>query len=138
MLGRVLPDVDVGRCRCTACRAAARWSTRSRGAVSAAGADDRVFVARRGRLRRETDIVPHEKVQSARLTQGPLQRRLGLATVHLDTTPGPVSRPPPTGTRRGPRLLDAEVERARQARASARTGTVDEPPEPPRRPTVPR
>ena len=54
------------------------------------GADDKVFVTRRGRFRRETDVVLHERVQSVRLTQGPLQRRLGLATVHLDTSPGPV------------------------------------------------
>jgi putative membrane protein len=37
-----------------------------------------------GRLRRETTWVPLAKAQSVRLVQGPLQRRLGLATVHLD------------------------------------------------------
>ena len=83
-------------------------------------ADGRVFVARRGRLRRETDIVPHVRLQSARLTQGLVQRRLGLATIHLDTTPGPVHL---TAAHRGAdearRLLDAEVEQARLARSSA-------------------
>ena len=46
--------------------------------------DDRYVVASRGRICRQTTWVPLEKVQSIRWVQGPLQRRLGLATVHLD------------------------------------------------------
>ncbi len=46
--------------------------------------DDRYVVAARGRVCRQTTWVPLEKVQSIRWVQGPLQRRLGLATVHLD------------------------------------------------------
>jgi putative membrane protein len=38
-----------------------------------------------GRLRRVASWVPLEKVQSLRHVQGPLQRRLGLASVHVDT-----------------------------------------------------
>ena len=38
-----------------------------------------------GRLGRVTSWVPLAKVQSLRQVQGPLQRRLSLATVHLDT-----------------------------------------------------
>jgi putative membrane protein len=41
--------------------------------------------ARTGRVRPEVVIVPLEKVQSVRLRQGPLQRWLRLATVHVDT-----------------------------------------------------
>ncbi|MHB8311805.1 MAG: PH domain-containing protein [Candidatus Dormibacteria bacterium] len=37
-----------------------------------------------GRLRRVSTWVPLDKVQSVRWTQGPWQRRLSLATVHLD------------------------------------------------------
>jgi putative membrane protein len=48
------------------------------------GGDDRYVVASRGRLRRTTTWIPLEKVQSVRWAQGPLQRRLGLATVRLD------------------------------------------------------
>ena len=33
-------------------------------------------------------VVPFEKVQSVRLRQGPVERRLGLATVHMDTAGG--------------------------------------------------
>ncbi|MFZ0181200.1 MAG: PH domain-containing protein [Candidatus Dormiibacterota bacterium] len=42
-------------------------------------------LARTGRVRPEVVVVPLEKVQSVRFRQGPLQRWLGLATVHLDT-----------------------------------------------------
>ncbi|MGH3054226.1 MAG: PH domain-containing protein [Gaiellaceae bacterium] len=38
-----------------------------------------------GRLRRVTCWVPLEKVQSLRHVQGPVQRRLSLASVHVDT-----------------------------------------------------
>jgi putative membrane protein len=41
--------------------------------------------ARTGRVRPEVVVVPLEKVQSVRLRQGPLQRWLRLATVHVDT-----------------------------------------------------
>jgi hypothetical protein len=37
-----------------------------------------------GRLNRATTWVPLEKTQSIRRVQGPLQRPLGLATVHVD------------------------------------------------------
>ena len=50
----------------------------------AAGHDGMLAVAVTGRVRRETTLVPLAKTQSVRLVQGPLQRRLGLATVHLD------------------------------------------------------
>jgi putative membrane protein len=38
-----------------------------------------------GRIRKVTDVVPQDKLQSVRLVAGPIQRRLHLATVHLDT-----------------------------------------------------
>ncbi len=46
--------------------------------------DQRYVVASRGRVRREVTWVPLEKVQSVRWVQGPVQRRFGLASVHLD------------------------------------------------------
>lgn len=49
------------------------------------GLDDRHLVASRGILTTTTDAVPLTKVQSLRLTQGPWQRRLGLASVHADS-----------------------------------------------------
>jgi len=48
------------------------------------GSDERYVVTSRGRVCRKTTWVPLEKVQSIRWVQGPVQRRLGLATVNLD------------------------------------------------------
>jgi putative membrane protein len=46
--------------------------------------DDTMAVATTGRLRRVTCWVPLTKAQSVRRTEGPVQRRLGLASVHID------------------------------------------------------
>ena len=43
-----------------------------------------VVVARRGALIRRTDLTPEAKVQSTRVRSTPFQRRVGLATLHLD------------------------------------------------------
>lgn len=48
------------------------------------------LLCRTGVLSRSLAIVPHERTQSIALTQGPLERRLGLAGVELHSTPGPV------------------------------------------------
>ena len=47
-------------------------------------------VTRRGLLVRRTDVVPRHKVQSCAVVQGPLQRRLGLASLHVHLPSGPV------------------------------------------------
>ena len=48
------------------------------------GGNDRYVVATHGRVRRTTTWVPLEKAQSIRWVQGPVQRRLGLASVRVD------------------------------------------------------
>jgi len=50
----------------------------------AAGHDSATAMAVTGRIRKVTTWLPLEKVQSVRLVSGPVQRSLGLATVHLD------------------------------------------------------
>lgn len=55
------------------------------------GFDQDVFVARNGGFVHATSVVHHARVQSVHLMQGPLQRRLGLADVKLDTTAGILS-----------------------------------------------
>jgi putative membrane protein len=62
----------------------ARWKAPLSYHFLAAGHDGTLAVAVTGRVRRETTLVPLAKTQSVRLVQGPLQRWLGLATVHLD------------------------------------------------------
>jgi putative membrane protein len=54
------------------------------------GWNERVVVTDHGLLVWTRDIVPHVKTQSVRIRQGPLQRLLRLADVHVDITPGPV------------------------------------------------
>ena len=54
------------------------------------GATAQVAIADSGLLVRRGEIVPLAKFQSVRITQGPLQRWLRVASVHVDTTPGPV------------------------------------------------
>ena len=80
------------------------------------------LVARSGRLVRNVVVVPHERTQSLGLEQGPLQRRLGLASFVVHSTPGPVSpRVDHLDGRVAAALLDEQAERARSARATARS-----------------
>lgn len=81
------------------------------------GWDDAVIIARHGFLDDSSEIVPHAKAQSVRITRGPLQRRLRLASVHVDTPQGPVSLAakhldPDTARE----LALTELDRARSAR----------------------
>jgi putative membrane protein len=63
---------------------AARWKAPLTYHFLGWGGDERYVVASRGRVSRKTTWVPLEKVQSIRWVQGPVQRRLGLASVRLD------------------------------------------------------
>jgi putative membrane protein len=56
----------------------------------AAGLDESLVVSRGGWFRKKTHAVPHRRVQSLRLHQGPIQRKLRLANVYVDSPPGPV------------------------------------------------
>jgi putative membrane protein len=62
----------------------ARWKAPLSFHFLAWGGDERYVVSARGRICRTTTWVPLEKVQSVRWEEGPIQRRLGLASVHLD------------------------------------------------------
>jgi len=87
------------------------------------------LLLRRGVLHRQLDVVPHARTQSLAVTQGPLQRYLGLASFALHSTPGPVS---PTvahlATDVVAHLADEQALRARQARALAGPERWMEPP----------
>jgi putative membrane protein len=63
----------------------ARWKSPLRYRMLAVGQTLTCVGTTSGRLRRVTCWVPLEKAQSFREVQGPLQRRLRLATVHVDT-----------------------------------------------------
>jgi putative membrane protein len=75
------------------------------------------LLLRRGRLTRSVVAVPHARIQSLGLSQGPLDRRLGLAGVRLVSTPGPVSpRLDHLALHEAHRLLAEEAARSRAAR----------------------
>jgi putative membrane protein len=65
--------------------ARARWKSPLRFRYLSWGANDRYAVTTSGRLQRVTDWVPLAKVQSVRRVEGPIQRRLRLSSIHLDT-----------------------------------------------------
>ncbi len=63
------------------------WQSR-RFAISV---DPDLFMVRSGALTRRFGAVPHARIQSIRVTQGPWERRLGISRLHADSVPGPVS-----------------------------------------------
>lgn len=136
LLSRVLPGADVAGVALEPVPASARWRAPWQFPRLAAGADAAVFVARSGWLVRRTDVVPHARTQSVRVTQGPWQRALGLATMAVDSTPGPVR---PEARQRTPSdaraLGEAQLVRARAARAAQRPEHWARPDGPP--PVVP-
>ncbi len=83
-------DLDISAVPLTSPPAGARWLDPVSRRFMGAGHDGELAVARSGWFTRSTHAVRHGRVQSVRLSQGPLQRRLGLADVHLDSPPGPV------------------------------------------------
>lgn len=77
-------------------------------------------LARTGRVRPEVVVVPLEKVQSLRWRQGPVERWLNLATVHIDTAGrGWQARAICRDAGEAERLLDELTGLARQARERA-------------------
>ena len=82
LLDRILPGVPPER---SAPPGRARWKSPLRYHFLSWGGDRSYAVTTSGRVRRVTDWVPLAKVQSIRRVEGPWQRRLRLATVHLDT-----------------------------------------------------
>jgi len=119
-LSRVLPGFRVDAIELTGAPRRARafrwfdwWTLRY-------GWDDRAIVTQHGWLVHERHIVPHAKTQSVRIEQGPLQRRLRLADVHIDTPKGPVHavahQMDATAARE---LALSQLDRARAARETA-------------------
>ncbi|MFD0482155.1 PH domain-containing protein [Kineococcus sp. GCM10028916] len=81
---------------------------------------EHAFLSRNGRLVRGLDVVPHARTQSLGVAQGPLQRRLGLASVVLHSTPGRVKpRVDHLDPATAARLLTEQSLRSRAARAGS-------------------
>jgi len=135
VLARVLPGLDLSRIQMHPAPERAKWLRPIGWRFLAYGVDGQVMVTTRGWVSRRTSIVLHHKTQSVRLEQGPLQRRLGLANVHVDTPVGPTDA---TALHRdqveAAALVEAQADRAREARrtvaASAAVQTQPNPPSP--------
>ncbi len=87
LLARILPDAPTERLPPPP---RARWRSPLLYPKLAWGRTATCAVTTTGRVARTTTWVPLAKVQSLRLVQGPVQRRLRLATVHLDTAGRPL------------------------------------------------
>jgi putative membrane protein len=102
--------------------ARARWKSPLRFRHLSWAANDAYAVTTSGRLQRVTDWVPLAKVQSVRRVEGPVQRRLLLASIHLDTAGRNVHATLRDRDRgEAARLLHELPERCRLARQGART-----------------
>ncbi|MFJ7018559.1 PH domain-containing protein [Streptomyces sp. NPDC101117] len=80
---------------------------------------DAVFAARSGLLSRSLALVPHAKVQSVRLTQGPWERRWNVADVHVDTGAGKTVSARLRDAGEAAELLRTQAERSRTGRRDA-------------------
>lgn len=80
---------------------------------------DAVFAARHGLLRRSLSLVPHAKVQSVRLVQGPWQRARGVADVHVDTGANKSVTAHLRDASEAAALLRSQAERSRTGRRDA-------------------
>ncbi len=97
--------------------ARARWLAPLSFRRLAVTVDDWHLVTTGGILTTTTSVVPLAKVQSLRTTQGPWQRRLGLATLHVDSAgrslPGAIA--PHRAAEEAQALLEELAARARLA-----------------------
>ena len=82
-----------------------------------------LFVIRDGWLTRRCALIPLARIQSTHILQGPVERRLDVATVRADLVPGVVSHTARHVDRRGAQLLWKRLEDASRVRREA------EPPE---------
>lgn len=85
-LHAVWPDLDLLSIPLTPPPARARWFAPLAYRWLGYGYDDRVVVTRTGWLTRNIAIIPHRRLQSLVINQGPLDRRLCLASVQLHTS----------------------------------------------------
>ncbi|MFF4324305.1 PH domain-containing protein [Streptomyces sp. NPDC001568] len=121
VIARVLPGADLGVLAFTPSPSAgSRWVVPVwwKGYGLAVSAE--LFAARRGRLCRRTEIVPHAKVQSVRRSQGPWSRARGVADLHVDTGANETVTARLRASAEAAELLDAQAVRSRTSRATAR------------------
>lgn len=121
LLARVMPDVDFGALTWQGVPQRVRWRSPIQWRQLGVARTSRTFLVRRGRVTRHRIAIPNARTQSVRLTQGPWERMLTLASMHVDTTPGPVR------VTASHRPLDEAVQLVTQQQAAAKAArSVDE------------
>lgn len=90
LLTRVMPDVDFDALTWQSVPRRVRWRSPIQWRQLAVARTSQTFLVRRGQVTRHRIAIPNVRTQSVRLTQGPWERLLTLASMHVDTTPGPV------------------------------------------------
>lgn len=138
-LATLAPDADLDRVAaamgarlpqegCYASPRAARWLDPATWRRNGVVVGDEAVVIRRGLLARVVQVVPHGRIQSMAMEQGPTQRRLGLAQVRLVSTVGTVDpRTPHLTVLDAERLYAEEGGRARRARSRRERAHADPP-----------
>jgi putative membrane protein len=120
-LARVLPGFDLDRIELQPSPKRARWLRWFDFWTLLYGWDDRTLITEHGWITHVRDVVPHAKTQSVRIEQGPLQRLLRLADVHVHTPRGPVNAVAHQLDDHAARELAlSQLDRARAARAAER------------------
>src|SRR5918993_85133 len=121
-VGRGLPGFDLDGIELHRVPPRARWIRWFDFWTLRYGWNDRAITTEQGWISHDRNIVPHAKTQSVRIVQGPLQRPLKLADVHIDTPRGPVHAVAQQLDARVARQLAlTQLDRARTARAAARS-----------------
>lgn len=118
VIAELLPGADPALADRTYASPRSRWFAPIGWHYRWVAANPSTFVASEGWIERTTSIVPHHKTQSVELSQGPLQRRLGVATVEVHSPKGPVDadgRHLPAAEART--IMLAQLDRARAARS---------------------
>ncbi|MFE3767462.1 PH domain-containing protein [Streptomyces sp. NPDC059104] len=120
VIARVLPGADPEALAfAPSPRAGSRWVVPVWWKGYGLAVSEQLFAARHGRLCRRTEMVPHAKVQSVRLSQGPWERVWGVADLHVDTGANGTVTARLRGAEEAAALLDAQAVRSRTSRAAA-------------------
>ncbi|MGX5188188.1 PH domain-containing protein [Streptomyces avermitilis] len=119
VIARVLPGVTVPRSLSRPPRRAG-WCVPLWWRGYGLAVTDTVFAARHGLLRRRLALVPHAKVQSVRLEQGPWARFKKVADVHVDTGANKTVTARLRDAGEAAALLHAQADRSRTGRREAR------------------